>query len=57
VAGDFDIDRDPLEWAERSSLSKIAISIDRPNDSLDEAYWVMQVASSHDETEFVQLII
>jgi hypothetical protein len=21
VAGDFDIDRDPLEWAERSSLS------------------------------------
>jgi hypothetical protein len=39
VAGEFVIDRDPLEWAERSSLScgrTFDFDFDRPDDSLDE---------------------
>jgi hypothetical protein len=38
VAGDFDIDRDPLEWAERSSPSCVRDFDFRPNDSLDEVF-------------------
>jgi hypothetical protein len=41
---DFDIDRDPLEWAERSSLScgrTFDFDFDRPNDSLDEVFFLL----------------
>ena len=52
---DFDIDRDPLEWAERSSLScgrTFDFDFDRPNDSLDEVFFLLGDAGgpSTDET-------
>jgi hypothetical protein len=49
VAGDFDSDRDPLEWAERSSLS---FDFDRPNDSFEEDFFLLSDAGgpSTDET-------